>query len=92
MSVELEKHQIEAVIPSIKRYISEEFGEDIGDLKAQLLLNYFLKEIAPYAYNQGVKDAENYFRIKMEDLPGSCFEFELTYWDEKRKAASKRKK
>lgn len=84
MPIELTKEQIEDVVPSIKKYIEEEFEEEIGDLKAKMLLNYFLKEIGPYAYNKGVKDAESFFRAKLEDLQGSCYEFELTYWHDKK--------
>ena len=54
-------------------------------LKAELLLDYFIKEIGPYAYNRGVSDAESFFRSKLEDLKGSCHEYELTYWEEKKK-------
>jgi uncharacterized protein (DUF2164 family) len=83
MAIELSKNEIEEIIPSIQQYIREEFEEEIGELKARLLLDYFIKEIAPYAYNQGVADAESYFRGKLEDLSGSCHEFGLTFWAEK---------
>ena len=66
--MKLEKEQVKEIIPSIKRYVEEEFGE----------------EIAPYAYNRGVQDAEDYFRAKLEDIQGSCHEYELTYWKNKR--------
>ena len=82
--MKLEKKQVNEIIPSIKRYVEEEFGEEIGNLKAELLLDYFMKEIAPYAYNRGVQDAEDYFRAKLEDIQGSCHEYELTYWKNKR--------
>lgn len=49
--MKLEKEQVKEIIPSIKRYVEEKFGEEIGNLKAELLLDYFMKEIAPYAYN-----------------------------------------
>jgi uncharacterized protein (DUF2164 family) len=42
-------------------------------------------QIAPFAYNQGVKDAESYFRGRVEDLSGTCFEPALTYWLKKKK-------
>ena len=82
--MKLEKEQVKEIILSIKRYVEEEFGEEIGNLKAELLLDYFMKEIAPYAYNRGVQDAEAFFREKLEDLQGSCHEFELSYWQDKR--------
>ena len=50
--MKLEKEQVNEIIPSIKRYVEEEFGEEIGNLKAELLLDYFMREIAPYAYHR----------------------------------------
>jgi uncharacterized protein (DUF2164 family) len=54
-------------------------------MRAKFLVDFILKEIAPLAYNQGVRDAESYFRGKIEDLPGTCFEEALTYWQKKKK-------
>ena len=85
MSIELTKEEVAEVLPSLKRYVREEWEQDLSDLRAKLFLDYVLKEIAPLAYNRGVKDAEHYFRAQAEDLPGSCFEPPLTYWLPKRK-------
>jgi len=35
---------------------------------------FALNEIAPFAYNQGVEDAQKYFLKTTEDLPGTCFQ------------------
>ena len=51
------------------------------------LLEYVLNEIAPFAYNQGVEDAQKYFLRMTEDLPGTCFQEPMTYW-KKQKIAS----
>lgn len=83
MAIELSKDEIAEVLPSLKRYVREELGEDIGDLKAKLLLDYILREIGPYAYNRGVRDAEAYFRQRLEELPDVCFEEALTYWNKR---------
>ena len=66
--MKLEKEQVKEIIPSIMKYVEEEFREQIGNLKAELLLDYFMREIAPYAYHRGVQDAEDYFRAKLEDI------------------------
>ena len=42
MPIELTKDKVADIIPSIKKYVLEEWEEEIGDLKAELLLNYFL--------------------------------------------------
>ena len=85
MPIELTKEEVADVIPSLRRYFREELELEISEMRAKFLLNYFLKEIAPFAYNQGVKDAESYFRGRVEDLSGTCFEPALTYWLKKKK-------
>jgi uncharacterized protein (DUF2164 family) len=85
MAIELTKEEVADVIPSLRRYFKEELELEISEMRAKFLLNYFLKEVAPFAYNQGVKDAESYFRGRVEDLSGTCFEAALTYWLKKKK-------
>ncbi len=85
MALELTKEEIAAVIPSLQKYFREEFDQELSDMRARFLLEYFQKEIAPLAYNKGVKDAEQYFRTKTEDLTGICFEQPLTYWTRRKK-------
>ncbi|HXI84747.1 MAG TPA: DUF2164 domain-containing protein [Verrucomicrobiae bacterium] len=85
MAIELTKEEVADVIPSLRRYFKEELELEISEMRAKFLLSYFLKEIAPFAYNKGVKDAETYFRGRVEDLSGTCFEPALTYWLKKKK-------
>ncbi|MGZ0656838.1 DUF2164 domain-containing protein [Coraliomargarita sp. W4R53] len=85
MKLKLTNQEARDAIPSIKRYILEEFEEEIGDLKAEMLLDFFLTEIGPYAYNRGVSDAEQYYREKTEDLAGVCHHSPLNYWTKKRR-------
>lgn len=86
MAIELTKEEVADVIPSLRRYCKEELEIEISEMRAKFLLNYFLKEIASFAYNKGVKDAESYFRGRVEDLSGTCFEPTLTYWLKKKKS------
>jgi len=85
MAIELSKQETEAIVPSLQKFFKDELEQDLSEMRAKFLLNYFLKEIAPFAYNRGVKDAEAYFRNKVEDLTGTCFEDGLTYWIKKKK-------
>ena len=85
MSLELDKEQTAALLGSLRRYAREELDTELSDLRAKLFLDYILQEIGPFAYNRGVKDAEQYFRTKVEDLPATCFEDGLTYWMKRRK-------
>lgn len=85
MGIELTKEEIKEIVPSIQKYFEEELEIEINDMRAKFLLDYFLKEIAPFTYNNGVRDAERFFRERMEELPGSCWEHGLTYWHKKKK-------
>ena len=85
MAIELTKPETDAVVPSLQKYFREELEQELSEMKARFLLDYIMKEIGPFAYNKGVKDAEAYFRGKVEDLSATCFEDGLTYWTRKRK-------
>ena len=68
------------LLTSIKRFFAEELEEDIGDLKAQRVLEFCTREIAPSVYNQAIADAQTYFSDKVADLGGVHFEPEFDYW------------
>ena len=68
------------LIASICRFSDEKLDRELGRLEAASLLEYFLKEIAPLAYNKGVRDAQERIASAVEDLPGTCFEEPLQYW------------
>ena len=85
MALELTPQDFAQIIPSLQKYFREEFDQELSEMKARFLLEYFQQEIAPLAYNRGVKDAEQYFRSKTEDLTGICYEDPLTYWTRKKR-------
>ena len=80
MAISLKQEAKKQAIQSIKRFIAEYYEEEIGDLKADLLLDFFLKEIGPTVYNQAISDAQAYLQDKVVDLDGSCYEPEFDYW------------
>jgi uncharacterized protein (DUF2164 family) len=42
-------------VASIRRYFHEELGQEIGDLKASFVLDYFLAELGPAVYNNATR-------------------------------------
>ncbi len=85
MPIELTKQEMAEIIPSLQKYFRDELEQELSEMRAKFLLEYFWKEIAPFAYNKGVQDAESYLRARVEDLSGVCFEPALTYWTRKKK-------
>jgi len=65
---------------SIKRYAAEYLEQEIGDLKAGMLLDFCLQEIGPTIYNLAIADAQKYFQERVIDLEGVCYEKEFGYW------------
>jgi len=65
---------------SIRRYAAEHLDQEIGELQARLLLEFFLKEIAPSVYNAAIADAQTYLRDRVADLEGACYAPEFGYW------------
>ncbi len=80
MAITLEPDARKQAVASIRRYFAEHLDLDIGDLKAGLLLDYFLAEIGPSVYNRAIGDAQVYFRDRAADLEATCFEKEFGFW------------
>ena len=80
MPIKLSPETTRRLVASIKRYATENLDEEIGDLKAGLLLDYCLKEIGPSIYNQAIADAQAYFTGRVADLEGVCHEPEFGFW------------
>jgi uncharacterized protein (DUF2164 family) len=67
-------------IASTRRYFAENLDEEIGELKATLVLDYFLAELGPTIYNQAIADARRYFEERAADLGAICFHAEFPFW------------
>ena len=67
-------------LASIKRYFEEHMDDDVGDLKAKLLLDFFLEEIGPAVYNRAIGDAQAVMQGRVADLDGTCYHTEFGYW------------
>jgi uncharacterized protein (DUF2164 family) len=67
-------------IASIKRYFDENLDGEIGDLKAALVLDYFLTELGPVVYNKAIADAKAFFDERSADLGAICNHAEFPYW------------
>ena len=89
MMIELSKESRAEAIASIRRYFRENFPEEIGELPAGLLLNFFLEEIGPAIYNRAISDAQARMQLHISDLSGELFADEFQYWprlEKKRKS------
>jgi len=68
--IKLSKERKKRMTDQIRRFFMQERDEDIGDLAANLILDFIMDKIAPDFYNQGLEDANLYISDKLEDMYG----------------------
>lgn len=68
MDIKLSKEDKDQMISQLQAYFEMERGEELGTLGADQIFHYFLKEIGPYIYNQGVRDAKKMVEQKMMNI------------------------
>jgi uncharacterized protein (DUF2164 family) len=85
MTIRLSDDAHKQALKSIRAYFEERFEDEIGDLQAQLLLDFFLEELAPSVYNCAIADAQKFIQERVVDIDATCFEPEFGYWKKTRK-------
>ena len=90
MTIELSKDARKEAIASIERYCSENMDEPIGNVAAAGLLAFFLEEIGPSVYNQGVADAQERLQARVAELEIEVHEDEFAYWRKRAKPGKPR--
>ncbi|MBO6576873.1 MAG: DUF2164 domain-containing protein [Rhodothermales bacterium] len=84
MGITLNDEDRANAVNSVKEYAREHFDEPMGDLAAGFLIDFFLEEIAPSVYNQGVLDASRRAQAKLLDVEAELEEPTFTHWNGKR--------
>lgn len=74
MTIEFSSDTRKSLIASIKHYFIEGLDQDIGDLKATLVLDFILREIGPAIYNNAVSDVQARMQEIVSELDGTCYE------------------
>ena len=80
MPITLSTETRQQAMASIKKFFEQQLDDEIGDLKATLVLDFCLKEIGPSVYNKAIADAQAFLQDRVADLDGSCYEAEFGYW------------
>lgn len=76
MRIRLSDDRRARLLRSIKQHFAEHFDEPISDFRADDLLEFFVRELGPPVYNQGVRDASSYLQEKLTDIEGEVYERE----------------
>jgi uncharacterized protein (DUF2164 family) len=76
MRIRLSPERRAILLKTMRQYFEDEFDEPLSDFRAEGLLDFFVRELGPPVYNQGVRDACGSMQEKLVDLEGEVYEAE----------------
>jgi uncharacterized protein (DUF2164 family) len=68
--IKLTKEKRDEFISELQEYFYNEREEELGNLAANLMLDFIIEKLGPEIYNQGVYDSYTYMTDRVEDLLG----------------------
>lgn len=74
--IKIEKEKREKLVKEIQAYFLDNYEEEIGELKAELLINFLVDKVGSKIYNQALADSKYWFGKKLEDLESDFFTLE----------------
>ncbi len=80
MTIKISNETRKQSVTSIERYFSTNMEENIGNLGAELLLDFILAEIGPSIYNKAVADVQERLQARVMDIDSEVYEDEFQYW------------
>jgi uncharacterized protein (DUF2164 family) len=76
MKVRLSRERRAALLESLIAHYATEFDETLSGFRAEALIDFFVRELGPPVYNQGVRDAAAFMQQKLSDIEGEVYERE----------------
>jgi len=74
--IEFTREEETAIVQHIQNYFSEELEQEIGQMGAKLLLDFFSEKIGTHYYNRGLYDAQAVFMSKLDDISDAIYAIE----------------
>ncbi|MCU6713049.1 DUF2164 domain-containing protein [Paenibacillus sp. J5C_2022] len=74
--IRLPKEDKMEIIKSVQAYFEEERSESIGDLGAEQLIDFFVKELGPYLYNKAIDDARILINERINQIEDELYSLE----------------
>lgn len=73
MEIKLAEDRIRLLTEKTQIYFRNEHDESLGELKANMIVEFFIKEIGPQIYNQAINDAYAFIQDKLIDLESTLY-------------------
>lgn len=75
-SIEFSREERAAITAKLRDYFARELDQELGQLPAEMLLDFIGKEIGGAFYNRGVHDAQQLVQQKTEDIVEALYGLE----------------
>lgn len=76
MKIEFTAEEKRDILAAIQKYFTEERDEEIGNLAAEFLLDFFMVEIGPIIHNRAIAAARKALKSQWEEMEFHLFELE----------------
>lgn len=63
-----------SLLAALQQHFDNEFDETLSAFRAEGLIDFFVRQLGPPVYNQGVRDATGYIQDKLADIEGEILE------------------
>lgn len=73
MEIKLSDARKKVMVEEVQSYFRNEHDESIGDLKAEMIVEFFIEKLGPKIYNQAIDDANAFIQEKLIDLEGILY-------------------
>lgn len=73
MEIKLSAIRKKEMVEEVQSYFRNEHDESIGDLKAEMFVEFFVEKLGPKIYNQAISDANTFIQEKLIDLEGILY-------------------
>jgi uncharacterized protein (DUF2164 family) len=90
MPVKLSPDARTKALASIRRYFAEELDHELGDVPAQLFLDFVLEEIGPSVHTAAFVDAQTYVRDRVVELEDALHAPDFPLWADLRRTPKRR--
>lgn len=70
------KEEQRDLIPRIKAFVSQELDQEIGDLQASMLMDFFANSLGHAVYNRAIYDAQALIATKADKMAEALYALE----------------
>ncbi|MBU6952460.1 DUF2164 domain-containing protein [Hahella sp. HN01] len=74
--IEMTRDEKQQLVAKVKDYFASELDQEIGGFQAEFLIDFFVREIGPLAYNKALDEAENIIRMQVENISDALYELQ----------------